>query len=197
MKPSKPISMAALLVIGAVALMATGCAHYRCAEALYEPPPPAAPLGTLSDHHWQIQEANGEASDFVVYQHEFEMNKARLNMAGEDHVKQIAARLHEGRNLPVLVERSMTTARPDTEFQYPVHPNPELDMLRREVVVRSLTAMGIPDADQRVVVAPALAPGQKATEARAAYLRGYSGRGYGGAGFGGFGGGFFGPFTGF
>ena len=102
---------------------------------------PTPPLGTQSDIVWRRQEAARSASDFVIYQHEFVYDpdnqlRVRLNMAGEDHLKSIAARLHCGDPLPVIVERSMTSERPDSEYQYPVNPNPELDMKRREAVVR-------------------------------------------------------------
>ncbi len=187
-----------LLVVMVASL---GC-HWHRVRAVYQPPPPAEPLGTKSDAIWRKQELNAEASDFVIYQHEFEYNGYRLNMAGEDHLKQIAYRLRQGHDFPVVVERSTTTARPDTKFKYPVHPNPQLDMKRREVVVRALAAMGVHDAEQRVVVAPAYVPGTKATEDAAAYRRALNPRfgtffGLGpfgpfgtGFGFGGFGGGF-------
>jgi hypothetical protein len=110
-----------------------------------------------------------------------------LNTAGEDHLKQVSERLLAGQDFPVVIERSMTTAREDTKYKYPVHPDPELDMKRREVVVRCLLALGVQDADSRVVVAPAFATGFKATEATRAYLNGMSG-GMGG-GMGGMGGG--------
>lgn len=147
---------------------------------------PEAPLGSISDSIWQRQEHNAEASDFVVHQHEFAKNSARLNLAGEDHVKQIALRLGRGQNFPVVIERSMMTAKAETEYRYPVHPNPELDMQRRAVVARALSVMGVGDADQRVVVAPAFAEGYRANEAIRAYYRAmFMGGGFGGGGFGG------------
>jgi hypothetical protein len=86
----------------------------------------------------------------------------------------------------------MCSADPDSEYKYPVHPNPKLDMARREVVVRAMSALGVPDADQRVVVSPALTAGMSSSEAEAAYQAGMqginsnaSGMGLGG-GFGGF-----------
>ena len=169
-----------------IVLLLAGC---ECSSwRQYYQPPVAQPLGTLSDPIWQNQEANAERSDFVVHQHEFQKNAEWLNTGGEDHVKQIAARLLTGQEAQVIVERSTTSARDDTEFQYPVHPDPELDMRRREIIVRSLTAMGIADADNRVVVAPAFAQGMTGNEAEAAYHSGLSGSGYGSSGMGGFGG---------
>jgi hypothetical protein len=177
-----------IAALGLILLTSSGCGYWKQFRRQ-----PEAPLGTISDDIWQMQERNAEASDFVVYMHEFKLNEIRLNRAGEDHIKQIAERLLAGQDYPVVVERSMSKAREDTEYQYPVHPNPELDMLRREVVVRALIALGVHDADQRVVVAPAFATGYKATEAAGAYMRGIQGFGGGGAGFGG-GGGFGGFF---
>ena len=190
-----------VFVVLSVLALAGGC-HWHRVRAVYSPPPPAEPLGSKSDAIWRLQEVNAEASDFVIHQHEFEYNSHRLNMAGEDHVKQIAYRIRQGHPFPVVVERSLTSVRPGTQFQYPVHPNPKLDLKRREVVVRALAAMGVPDAEQRVVVAPAYVPGMKATEDAAAYRRalnpryfnffgvGHFGPFGSGFGFGGFGGGF-------
>ena len=182
------------LAAGVMVLLVAGC-QSQAWRQFYQPPPPQ-PLGALSDPIWQNQEANAEMSDFVVYQHEFQKDTEWLNTNGEDHVKQIAARLMEGQDAQVVVERSNTSVRAETEFQYPVHPNPELDLRRREILVRSLAAMGIADAEARVVVAPALAQGITGNEAEAAYGAGLSGSDYGaggtGGGFGGFmfGGGF-------
>ena len=172
-----------LLAAGFVPAVSGGDRHYHPRYVM-------PPLGSISDEIWQRQEHNAEASDFVVYQHEFKLNGIRLNWAGEDHVKQIAMRLQSGQDFPVVIERSVTTAREDTTYKYPVHPNPELDLRRREVIVQALLAMGVTDADERVVVAPAFAQGFKATEAAATYLRGImGGAGGGGGGFGGGGGG--------
>ena len=86
--------------------------------------------------------SSAEASKFVVYVHEFELNGSRngaatgyrLNTYGEDHVKQIAAALLAGATPQyVIVERSWTSTRDNTRFQYPIHVNDYLDMKRREV----------------------------------------------------------------
>lgn len=172
-----------LAIAGAILVMATGCQGWK--HQYYDPTP--APLGALSDPIFENQVANAERSDFVVYQHEFQGETEFLNTGGKDHVKQIAYRLQSGQDAQVLVERSMMAAREGTEFGYRVHPDPELDMRRRDIVVRSLLAMGVADADQRVVVSPALAPGITADEAESAYRTGLSGWGGGpGGGFGGF-----------
>ncbi len=179
---------------------AVGCAHHdHIKEGNHVPPPPM--LGTSVDAINMTQEINAEASKYVVYAHEFVLNNPtdthgttgwRLNPYGQDHVKQIAINLRRGDQFPVVVERSSTTADPNSQYQYPIHFNARLDAARREVVVNSLIALGIHDADQRVVVAPAFAEGLTATEAAAAYTRslrpGRQRGGFGGGFLGGFGG---------
>jgi len=162
-------------------------------------------LGSGVDQIMRGQEDNAEASKYVVYQHEFKLNKAenldplnglRLNEFGEDHIKRIAENLRRGSHFPVLVERSHTSVRPLTKYQYPVHFQPELDRKRREVVVLALVALGIEDAEKRVIISPALAQSYQSVESERAYQnglnsnnnngrRGGSGFGGGGSGFGG------------
>jgi hypothetical protein len=184
---------ATLIALG-LAVTMSGCAKRR-AGSFYAQPAPPAPLGTISDPIWQTQEVNAEAAKFIVYDHEFKLNGVRLNLAGQDHVKQIAAELQRGAEFPVVVERSMTSEIEGTRYnkhKLPVNENPELDLKRREVIVRALTAMGIDDAEQRVVVAPDFSQGLTGGEAEQAYGRGISQNnlnGNYGGGFGGFGGG--------
>lgn len=187
---------------------AGGCANRQKIAAFYDPPAAPPMLGTEVDALNRAQEEEAEAAKFIIYQHEFALNDVvegenvggvRLNEYGEDHVKRIADEAKAGAPWPIVVERSQTSARPNTEFHYPVHFNPELDLRRREVVVRALTRLGVTDAEQRVVVAPSFAQGVTSEEAARAYYRGMSpfGGGYGGGGFGGgFGGGGFGGFGG-
>ena len=190
------IPYAASLCSFSVLLAAVGC---TAPSLHYQAPPPPEILGTKVDQLMQTQMNNAEASKFVVYQHEFELNETkddrfaeglRLNEAGEDHVRQIAESLRKGAPYPVVVERSLTTPKAGTKYEYPVHLNPELDMKRRDVVVRALTRMGIPDADTRVVVGPAFAQPLTGIEAERAYGIGISGGGMGGGFGGGMGGGF-------
>jgi hypothetical protein len=185
---ARPGLFAALLSV----LLLTGCQQHW--KSFYQHPTVPA-LGSNTDPIWQNQETNAEMSDFVVYQHEFQVDTEWLNTDGEDHVKQIATRLQSGQDAQVLVERSRTTPLAGTEHGYPIHVNPKLDLRRRDIIARSLTALGISDADERVVVAPSPAQGLRANEAESAYRNGVgSGRfgsngGFGGFFFGGFGGG--------
>jgi hypothetical protein len=173
--------------------LSSGCHHAQpqCGSCDFTP----TPLGTISDSIWQNHEANAEASDFVIHEHEFIGNSARMNKGGEDHVKQIAVRM-PGVPFPVLVEPSSMSVRPGDKYGFPVHGNMDLDMQRRTVIVKALEAMGVNDVDQRVVVSPAFTPGYQFNEAERAYSIGFNssfsngfgggsnrGGGSGGAGF--------------
>jgi uncharacterized membrane protein YgcG len=156
------------------------------------------PIGTISDPIWQKLEHNAEASDFVVHEHEFISNTARLNASGEQHVKQIALRFTQRADLPypVMIEPSSMSPRPGDKYGFAVHNDPALDLNRRQVVVAALQAMGLTDAEQKVVVSPALTPGFMEFQASQAFGRGFGGQngmngGFGGGGMGGGGGGGF------
>lgn len=184
MKNLTPVRTVLLVVLATATFTCLGCGPWK--QLRRQPSPP---LGTISDNIWQIQGTNAGASDFVIYMHEFKLNGPRLNTAGEDHVKQLAERLLAGQDFQVLVERSMNNPRENTKYKYPIHPNPELDLQRRELLVHALTALGVPDAEQRVVVAPAVATGDKATNAASNYVQGMGRMGGGGGMGGGMGGG--------
>lgn len=188
---TKPNLSSCLLFAGLAVAAAAGCHHKKgqINTACYHP----APLGTLSDPVWQQQESNAEASDFVIHEHEWNLNTVELNKAGQDHVKQIAARVNSV-PFPVIVQQSSMTVDAESTYGYPVNGNEGLDMQRRLLVVQALAQMGISDAEQRVVVGPALTPGFESFEGERAYNVGFGGggwgqgygRGLGGGGFGGF-----------
>ena len=146
------------------------------------------PLGTISDPVWQQQETNAEASDFVIHEHEWNGNTVELNLAGKDHIKQIAARA-ASTPFPILVERSTMSIDPNSRFKYPVNNDEKLDRERRDLLIAALNGMGVYDADDRVVVSPALTPGYTGFQAQGAYYRGMSIRSNGGGGGAGGGGG--------
>ena len=143
------------------------------------------PQGTISDPVWQQQEANAEASDFVIHEHEWTDEGVVLNRAGMDHLKKIAARSAET-PFSILVERSTMGVDPNSQYGYPVNSNHGLDMARRAAIVEALASMGVADAEARVYVSPALTPGFEGNEAESAYRRGFSNAGGNGFGFGGF-----------
>lgn len=127
----------------------------------------------------------------------------RLTPYGQDHIRQIARYLISTQpqqvdqaytpHRYVVVERSDTSKHWRTVHRFPVHFNDELDAARRQVVVNALSMLGVTNAEQIVVVAPAFPEGLNAGEASQAYSQGFnysSGGQSGGGNFGGGGGGF-------
>jgi hypothetical protein len=140
-------------------------------------------LGQVTDSHWETQQTNAEASDFVFYDHEFVGDTAKLTPLGEKHLQQVALRIGQV-PFPVVVEQSIN------------NKTPKLDGERRQAIIGKLTRLGVCKVEERVVVAPAITEGITAQEGEAAYystiLGGNEYGGYGGAfggrGFGGSGG---------
>lgn len=173
----------------------TGCQNTTPIPSRPTPPPP---IGYLNDPVFRKQERNAEASDFVINRHEFRGKTALMNEMGQAHIKQIAYRAQKDHIFPIVIEPSDSKIDEESNNKYPIHPDPELDRLRRQVVVRALMEMGVGDAEQRVVIAPAYTPGYEIFEGERAFRRGFYG-GFGsrfGQGFGGFSGGGFGGFGG-
>lgn len=183
----------AAILAATVSLHAGGCIRSHVTVPAPVPAPPA-PLGTTVQSSLQIQEVNGEASDFVIYEHEFVHGTCGLNPEGESHLRQIAVRAPQV-PFPVIVEHSSAEISPEDPCYVAC---PTLDAQRRTTIVAALTMMGMAGANERVVSGPALAPGITAGEADRAYNQATSRTGVGnggpggfGGGYGGFGGGFF------
>lgn len=129
------------------------------------------PLGQVTDAHWETQQTNAEAADFILYDHEFIGNTAKLTPKGQKHLVQMAVRL-EHVPFPIVIEQS-----PDGKY-------PQLDAQRRQAVIQYLVAMGYEKEriENRVVIAPAFAEGLRAIEGEAAYYSTFQGQFYGGTG---------------
>jgi len=182
-----PLPAACCLLLAGCCLLLSGCEccsgwfggrggvpHEQRLGPPYDRP---FPLGQVTDAHWETQQTNAEAAKFILYDHEFVGDTAKLTPKGEKHLVQIAIRL-EHVPFPVVVEQS-----PDGRY-------PQLDTERRQAVVRYLSGLGLEGFENRVVVASAFAPGLSAVEGEAAYYSTFSSDFYGGAGrrFGGYGG---------
>ena len=166
------------------------CGEYNCNQMGTIVP---MPLGTLSDPAWKTQESNAEASDLVIHEHEWVANTNSLNDAGISHLMRITSRVHQT-PFPIVIEPSSQSVRAETEHKFPIHNDIKLDMSRRDLIVDTLMKRGVTDAQNRVQVGPATAPGFESFEGERAYSRGFRGGDEGGAlgrgGFGGMGGGF-------
>jgi hypothetical protein len=135
------------------------------------------PLGQVTDSFWETQQTNAEAADFIFYDHEFKGNTAQLAPGGKKHLEQVALRL-EHVPFPVVIEES------------PHDSQPELDQQRRQTIVEQLGRLGLPNAEERVVVANAFPEGYTGIESESSYYNVLGNAFNGGAGrrFGGYGG---------
>jgi len=116
------------------------------------------PLGAVTDAHWETQQTNAEAADFVFHVHEFVRDTAELAPGAKRHIESVALRM-EHVPFPILIEQSQYDA------------SPELDRERRRTVIDALARMGIVDADKRVVIASAFAEGFTGVEGERAYIQ--------------------------
>jgi hypothetical protein len=166
-------------LLSAACLLLSGCnstkPKHAKAGAPFDRP---FPLGQVTDAHWETQQTNAEAADFIFYDHEFEGNTPRLTPAGKKHLMQVALRL-EHVPFPLVVEES------------PNRRNTALDGQRRQALLDQLSELGLQGVDGRVVVAPAFPEGLTASEGEAAYYSNFQadfnngggvGRAFGGRG---------------
>jgi hypothetical protein len=179
----------ALFGLGLFSFSLVGCQSGGQGTYISYPTEPR-PLGSIVDQMNELQEHNAERAKLVIYNHEFELNKPewehrlnrpydgpprgfRLTPSGQDHVRQIASILAETGEDMVVIERNQTSLREATEYKYSVHYGDKLDLERREIVVQALESLGVPDAKNRVIVAPAFSEGLESAEAASAYAQSF------------------------
>ena len=134
-----------------------GCGWYA---ACREPSvPDVYPLGAVNRAHYDAMQANGEAADFILHLNDFAGSTSELSPGGKDHVLEIAARARSV-PFPIVIERS----------EY--NSSPTLDENRRASIAQVLVDLGIADAPQRTVVAPAYGKGLSGREVEQAGARG-------------------------
>lgn len=118
--------------------------------------PDVMPLGSIVRSHWHVMETNAEATDFVMYRCEFVDNTSELTPAGQSHIAEIAARM-PSTPFPVIIQQSMNNS------------DPELDQIRRDLVIRVLSDLGAPDAARRTFVSQPYSNGVNSMEAEQDY----------------------------
>jgi hypothetical protein len=154
---------AGLAVLGALAAPGAGRAGCGCGggwwdhwRELCQPTTCPAVTGTYTRQLFDQQAAKAEADDFVIYKNEWYMGGTQLGPFGSYHITEIVRRLPEV-PFPVVIQ--------------PQIGDPALDMTRRDVVVRALASAGVPDPDQRVLIAYPQAEGLYADiQAQRTYL---------------------------
>jgi hypothetical protein len=115
----------------------------------HPPALPAEPLGAASHRIFAAQVAAARQDHFVFYECEWKAGTARLGPAGLAHLEKVA-QVISNTGYPVIIEG---------------HPEAILNDQRRAVIVASLTAAGVTDAERRVVVGRPPAEGLYGEEA--------------------------------
>lgn len=145
------------------------------------------PNGTYVRRIQDAQSMKAEADDFVIYKHEWYLGGTELGPYGRYHLQLIAHRLPMV-PFPVVIQTTVDA---------------KLNELRRAEIVKALTAAGLVDVEQRVIVGFPEAEGLYGDEAESIYgqmlqgagnpygRNGAYGSGYGG-GYGSYGSNFFG-----
>lgn len=135
-------------MICVVVLMGSGCASSRGPQTadLTAPAAPrmdwkrtkttASPAGELRDQ------------DLVIREHRFVSHSAELNLDGEDQLQRIVTALRDSR-AKIMIEPSGGT--PILMADMPDSAD-KLDVQRRQYVIQKLLSLGIPDAEERVVL---------------------------------------------
>ncbi len=65
------------VALAALCLLASGCVGHKHGHKTYGGPPYGPPhdrpfpVGQVTDAHWETQQTNAEAADFIFYDHEF------------------------------------------------------------------------------------------------------------------------------
>ena len=186
-----------LLILSLLALAGAGCAcgDHHGHDSYGGPPhgPPhdrPFPVGQVTDSHWETQQANAEAADFIFYDHEFRydttrhVETAQLSPLAKKKLEQVALRL-EHVPFPVIIEEL-----PRNHDAAKNHEKGLLEHARRQTIVEQLNRLGITNADERVVISNAFPEGITGVEAERSYSNVLGGAFGGGAGrrFGGTGG---------
>lgn len=165
----------------------------RCPDfaATAIPPPP----GTYVCRWIRAQNDRAGEIDFVVHQHEWYQDGAKLGPQGRRHVEALAYRLPLTPYL-VVIEPHEVQVRANEDIDAAIARSRELDQIRRRYVVESLAAAEVADANERVIIEYPRDEGLLGEETPRVYrqllrsgTRGGSGGFGGGIGGGGFGGG--------
>ena len=184
-----------LLILSVVAL-AAGCAGDHHSHKTYGGPPYGPPhdrpfpVGQVTDSHWETQQTNAEAADFIFYDHEFRydttrhVDTAQLSPLAKKKLEQVALRL-EHVPFPVIIEELPRNHDAAKNYEKGL-----LEQARRQTIVEQLNRLGITNADERVVISNAFPEGITGVEAEQSYSNILGGAFGGGAGrrFGGTGG---------
>ena len=134
------------LALALLATSAVGCQQTSYTTGTTQSP---QPLGAVIDPHIHAMVTNAQASDFIIYQHEFIGSTVQLTSEGQNHLKQIARRLCET-PFPVLIEP--VTFRPFENHMYEEKEFTDMNRERRELLELDRARRETADADRRAEI---------------------------------------------
>jgi hypothetical protein len=142
-------------VVCLIVLLGSGCAAPQGPQTADLTAPPAPRLEWARAKQVASNSKMGEprAQDMVIREHRFVSHSPELNLDGEDQVQRIVTALRHTQ-AKIVIESSggapiLATALSDT-----VDESSKLDSQRRQYVIQKLLLLGIPDAEDRVVLEP-------------------------------------------
>ena len=153
---------ASCALLGWLALTGPVAAGEHDGNSLCLPAIDPAPIGTYTRNIFQEQADLAKAERLVVYREEWVTGVAQTKYCALDHLEVIAE---------WIVKKRM----PHSTFPVRIEPvgDPLLDQARRSVVVNFLTARGVRDAEQRVLIYPPSAEGLRWDSIERLYIRGF------------------------
>ncbi|QDU39003.1 hypothetical protein Mal4_33360 [Maioricimonas rarisocia] len=146
-----------------------------------------APPGTYVTQWNDAMICRARRHQFVISRHEWYSGGPELGPKGRVHLKQLASQLPYLPD-PVLIEAEPPQVGYNESLDDALERSHRLDQQRRAAVVEFLVQAGVPDAEQRVTVAPMEHVGVRGIEAPRIYNQYLQGGRSGGGGFGGGGG---------
>ncbi len=140
-------------VVCIVALIGSGCAAPSGPQTADLTTPPAPRLEWKRSQQIAAKPGEPVAQDLVIREHRFVSHSPELNLDGEDQIQRIVTALRHSR-AKIRIESSggapiLAAALSDTADE-----SSKLDVQRRQYVIQKLLSLGIPDAEERVVLEP-------------------------------------------
>ncbi len=136
-----------------VALIGSGCASPSAPQTADLTAPPAPRLEWKRSIQTASNVGEPQAQDLVIREHRFVSHSPELNLDGEDQIQRIVTALRHTR-AKIVIESSSGAPILATAISDTADEASKLDVLRRQHVIQKLLSLGIPDAEERVVLEP-------------------------------------------
>jgi hypothetical protein len=140
-----------LWVVCLAGLISFGCAAPSTQKTADLSAPPAPRMQWARNKQTADKAGEPRPQDLVIREHRFVSHSAELNLDGEDQVQRIANALR-GTLAKITIEPSNGTPALTAAMSETATESSKLDLQRRQYVIQKLLSLGIPDAEERVVL---------------------------------------------